>query len=152
MAENPRILTTDTQIAGLLPQVRRVAVLGIRSEAYRDRPAFYVPAALAHMGLEIVPVALHESGVTHILGQPVYRSLAEVPGALDLVDVFRRPVDLPAHLEELLAIRPRAAWFQSGIRHDAMAERLAAEGILVVQDRCLIVEYRRYAHGLPARA
>lgn len=152
MAENPRILTTDAQIAGLLPQVRRVAVLGIRSEAYRDRPAFYVPAALALMGLEIVPVALHEPLVTHILGQPVYHNLAEVPGTLDLVDVFRRPVDLPAHLDALLAKRPRAVWLQSGIRHDVVAERLAAEGILVVQDRCLMVEYRRYAHGLPARA
>ena len=57
--------------------------------------------------------------------------------------VFRRPADIPPHVEDLLAARPRAVWFQSGIRHDAAAERLARAGIKVVQDRCLMVEHRR---------
>jgi len=56
------------------------------------------------------------------------------------VNVFRRPSDIPAHLEDLLASRPRAVWFQLGIRHDEAAETLARAGIDVVQDRCLLVE------------
>jgi hypothetical protein len=67
-----------------------------------------------------------------------------VPGPLDLVDVFRRPSDIPAHLPDLLAKRPRAVWFQLGIRNDAAAEELAKAGIAVVQDHCLMVEWKRH--------
>ena len=67
------------------------------------------------------------------------------PDELDLVDVFRRSEDIPAHLDDLLAKRPTAVWFQSGIRNDEVAESLAHAGIKVVQDRCLMVEHRRYA-------
>ena len=80
--------------------------------------------------------------VTEILGRRVYRRLADVPGDIDLVDVFRRPHDIPAHLDDIIAKRPKAVWFQSGIRHDAAAETLARAGIDVVQDRCLMIELR----------
>jgi len=88
-----------------------------------------------------VPVYYPE--VTEILGRPVFRKLADIPGPIDLVDVFRRPGDLRQHVEDILAKRPRAVWFQSGIRHDEIAETLAVAGIKVVQDRCLMVEHRR---------
>lgn len=139
------LITGRAELGALLRGLRRVAVLGIRSERFADRPAFYVPAALASMGLEIVPVPVYEPECTQILGQPIYRSLAEIPGSLDLVDVFRRSADLPRHVEDMLAKRPAAVWFQSGIRNDAVAETLARAGIKVVQDRCLMVEYRRLA-------
>jgi len=61
------------------------------------------------------------------------------------VDVFRRPADVTGHLEDLRAKKPRAVWLQLGIRNDAAAEALAKDGILVVQDRCLMVEWRRLA-------
>lgn len=138
------LLQTEAQIATLLTTLRRVAVLGIRSEDHAQRPAYYVAEALQRMGLEIVPVPVYDLHVKTILGQPVYRRLAEVPGPLDLVDVFRRPADLPPHLDDLLAKRPAAVWLQTGIRHDAIAERLAREGIAVVQDECLMVQYRRH--------
>lgn len=138
------LLTTPEQIQGLLARLRRVAVLGMRSERLADRPAHYVPAALKDMGLQIVPVDLHEPELKTILGEPVYRRLADIPGDIDLVDVFRRPVDIPGHLDDILAKRPAAVWLQSGIRHDAIAERLAREGIDVVQDHCLMVEYRHW--------
>jgi hypothetical protein len=70
--------------------------------------------------------------------------VADVPGPVDLVDVFRRPADIPAHLPDLLAKAPRVVWFQLGIRHDAAAEQLARAGIAVVQDRCLMVEWKRH--------
>ena len=136
------LIRSQAEIRSLLEGVRRVAVLGIRSERYADRPAFFVPASLAAAGLEIVPVPVYEPEVTHILGRPVYRRLAEIPGPIDLVDVFRRSQDIPGHVDDLLAKQPAAVWFQSGIRNDDVAEMLARAGIKVVQDRCLMVDYR----------
>ena len=83
--------------------------------------------------------------MTEILGQKVYRKVADVPGPIDMVNVFRRSEDIPPHVEDILAARPRSVWFQSGIRNDAAAERLARAGIKVVQDRCLMVEHRALA-------
>lgn len=131
------------QIQALLDGVQRIAVLGIKTEQQADQPAFYVPEYLASAGFEIVPVPVYYPEVTEILGRPVYRSLAAVPGEIDLVDVFRRPQDIPPHVEDLLAKGPAIVWFQSGIRHDPSARRLAEAGIKVVQDRCLMVEHRR---------
>ena len=81
-----------------------------------------------------------------MLGLPVYRRLVDVPGPIDLVDVFRRPADIPRHVDDILAKKPGAVWFQLGIRHDEVAEILARNGIKVVQDHCLMVEYRRFLH------
>ncbi|MDE0853203.1 MAG: CoA-binding protein [Nevskia sp.] len=132
-------------IRRLLAATRRIAVLGIKTEAQAGQPAFYVPRYLLAAGLDVVPVPVYYPEVTRILGQPVYRRLADIPGAIDLVDVFRRPQDIPAHLDDILAKRPAAVWFQLGIRNDAAAERLARAGIRVVQDRCLMVEHQRLA-------
>jgi predicted CoA-binding protein len=137
------ILSDDAKIRELLATTRRVAVLGIKTEAQADQAALYVPRFLQQHGVEIVPVPVYYPDAKEILGRPVYRKLADVPGALDLVDVFRRPSDVPAHLPDLLAKRPRAVWLQLGIRNDTAAEELAKAGILVVQDRCLMVEWRR---------
>lgn len=137
------LITTREGIRALLAETKRVAVLGIRSEQNAHKAAFFVPDYLASMGIEIVPVPVYDREATHILGQPVYRSLAEVPGEIDIVDVFRRAEDIPAHVDDILAKRPHAVWFQSGIRNDEVAEKLAREGIKVVQDRCLMVEYRQ---------
>jgi predicted CoA-binding protein len=142
---HPLLIESDTALRNLLRGLRRVAVLGIKTEQQREQPAYYVPADLAARGLEIVPVPAYYPEVREILGQPVYRRLVDIPGPVDLVDVFRRPADIPAHLDDLLAKAPKAVWFQLGIRHDAVAMRLAAAGIAVVQDRCLMVEYQRLA-------
>lgn len=139
-----RRLETTADIDDLLAVTHRVAVLGIKTEAQRDQPAFTVPAYLVAAGLEVVPVPVYFPAVTTILGRPVYRRLVDVPGDLDLVDVFRRPADVSGHLDDILARRPRAVWLQLGIRHEAVADRLVAEGIDVVQDRCLLVEHRRW--------
>lgn len=139
------ILSDDARIRDLLRSTRRVAVLGMKTEAQADQAAFYVPKYLDDAGVEIVPVPVYYPEARTILGKPVYRKLVDVPGAIDLVDVFRRPSDVPGHLDDLKAKRPRAVWLQLGIRNDAAAEALAREGILVVQDRCLMVEWRRLA-------
>jgi uncharacterized protein len=144
------LIDGDDGIRALLRDTRRVAVLGIKTEGQPDQPAFYVPEFLARAGLEIVPVPVYYPDVKTILGRPVYRKLADVPGPIDLVDVFRRPTDVPRHVDDILLKRPRAVWMQLGIRHDAAAERLAREGILVVQSRCLMVEWRRLGPELAA--
>ncbi len=132
----------ENRIAELLGSARRVAVLGIKTEAQSGQPAHYVPAALQKMGLQIVPVPVYFPAVQEILGEKVYRKVSDVPGEIDIVDVFRRSGDVAQHLPDLLAKHPRAVWLQSGIRDDRTAESLARAGILVVQDRCLMVEYR----------
>ncbi len=142
------LLTRAPEIYDMLATIKRVAVLGIRPETYPYKPAFYVPAALAQAGLAIVPVPVYDRDVPTILGQPVYHSLAEIPGEIDLVDVFRRAEQIPAHLDDLLAKRPRVVWFQSGIRNDQAAETLARAGIKVVQSRCLMIEYDHVVAGL----
>jgi predicted CoA-binding protein len=141
----PHLIRSAEGIDALLARVRRIAVLGIKTEAQSDQPAFYVAEYLIQAGLDVVPVPVYYPDVTTILGRPVFRRLADVPGDVDLVDVFRRSKDLAAHLEDILAKRPRAVWLQLGIANDAFAERLAGEGIDVVQDRCLMVEHRRFA-------
>ncbi len=135
----------EARVAELCRSARRVAVLGIKTEAQRDQPAFYVPEALLQGGVEIVPVPVYYPEATTILGARVYRRVADVPGPIDIVDVFRRAGDIAAHVDDILQKAPRAVWLQSGIRHDASAERFAAAGILVVQERCLMVDFQHYA-------
>ena len=137
------LVEDDGRIRELLATTRRVAVLGIKTERQAAQAAYHVPAYLASAGLEIVPVPVYYPEVTSILGRPVYRRVADVAGPIDIVDVFRRPADVPEHVPDLLAKRPRAVWLQLGIRNDGAAEALAREGILVVQDRCLEVDWAR---------
>jgi hypothetical protein len=138
------VLEDEGRIASLLRSTKRVAVLGMKTEAQADQAAFYVPQYLAEHGAEVVPVPVYYPDAVEILGAKVYRKVADVPGPIDIVDVFRRPKDIPSHLADLQAKRPRAVWFQLGIRNDAAAEALARSGILVVQDRCLMVDWQRH--------
>ena len=136
------LIESEKEVKQLLSRTRRIAVLGMRTEDYPYKAAFYVPQYLVSAGLEVIPVPVHNPDATSILGQKAYRTLAEIPGEIDLVDVFRRSADIFGHLDDILAKRPRAVWFQSGIRNDEAAARLASAGIKVVQDRCLMVDHR----------
>jgi predicted CoA-binding protein len=136
------LLQTPKQIADLLARTHRIAVLGIKTEE-SAQPAFYVPKYAQQVGYEIVPVPVYYPNATEILGEPVFRTVSTVPGPVDMVNVFRRPKDIAAHVDDIIAKRPASVWFQLGIRDDASAERFAREGIDVVQDRCLLVELQR---------
>ena len=142
MVWQENLVVNSSDIRALVARSRRVAVLGIKTEAQADQPAFYVPKYLADAGFEIIPVPVYYPEVTEILGEPVYRRLMDIPGNIDLVDVFRRSHDIDGHVEDILAKGPTAVWFQSGIRNNAAAATLAKAGIKVVQDRCLMVEHR----------
>jgi predicted CoA-binding protein len=126
----------------LIRNTKIIAVLGIKTEAQAAQPAYYVPNYLQAAGFRIIPVPVYYPDVTHILGEQVYRKLTDIPVEVDLVNVFRRPADLPAHVEDIVAKGPHAVWLQSGITNDSVAEALAKAGIKVVQDRCLMVDHR----------
>jgi uncharacterized protein len=132
-------------VAEMIEQTKRIAVLGIKTEAQRGQPSIEVPRYLAQEGFEIVPVPVYYPDVETILGRPVYRRVADIPEPVDMVNVFRRSNDVPAHVDDIIAAKPRFVWLQSGIWNDAAAERLARAGIKVVQDRCLMVDHARLA-------
>ena len=138
-----RIIDNDDEIGALLAKTRRIAVVGIKTKESMQ-PAYYVPEYAQRAGYDIVPVPVYYPEATEILGQKVYRSLAAIPGAVDMVNMFRRPKDLAAHLDDILAKKPQSVWLQLGIRDDAFAARLTAAGIDVVEDRCLLVELRSH--------
>ena len=137
-----RLISSPEGIRALLERTRRIAVIGIKT-AESGQPAYFVPEFVQQAGFEIVPVPVYYPDVTEILGERVYRRLADIPGDIDMVNVFRRSPDVALHLEEILAKRPKSVWMQLGIRNDEVAERLAREGIDVVQDRCLMIDVRR---------
>jgi predicted CoA-binding protein len=137
------LIDDSSQIRELLSQTKTIAVLGIKTESQSDQPAFYVPRYMQKAGFKIVPVPVYYPQVTEILGEKVYRQLRDIPSDVDMVNVFRRPQDVPPHLDDLLARKPKSVWMQLGISESRVAEALAKAGIKVVQDRCLMVDHRR---------
>jgi predicted CoA-binding protein len=135
------IIDDDGGVRRIIGETRRIAVLGMKTDP--DQPAYYVPEYARDAGMTIVPVPVYYPEVTEIMGERVYRRVADVPGDVDLVNVFRRSRDIPPHVDDIIAKRPKAVWMQLGIRNDDAAERLARAGIDVVQDRCLLIEMRR---------
>ena len=136
------ILTTADQIADLIRETKTIAVLGIKPESHAGQPAFYVSKYMQNAGYTIIPVPVYYPDVTEILGERVYRKLTDIPAEVDMVNVFRRPQDITQHVDDIIAKRPKSVWFQLGIVNDAAADKIAAAGIKVVQDKCLMVEHR----------
>ena len=137
------LINDSGQIGELLAQTKTIAVLGIKTEAQSNQPAFYVPKYMQNAGFKIIPVPVYYPDVTEILGEPVHRTLAEISEDVDMVNVFRRPHDIPPHVADIIAKKPKSVWLQLGIYHNEVAQQLAEAGIRVVQDRCLMVDHRR---------
>jgi predicted CoA-binding protein len=135
MSWQENLLSDLEEIRNLIRQTKRIAVLGIKTDAQADQPSVYVPMYLKKTGFEIIPVPVYYPEATVILGETVYRRLIDIPADIDMVDVFRRPNDINGHIEDILAKKPKSIWFQSGIRNDTAAEIFAKAGIKVVQDR-----------------
>ena len=134
----------DTNIIQqVIRDTKTIAVLGIKPESHADQAAHYVPAHMAAAGYEIIPVPVYYPDVTEILGKKVYRKLTDIGRPIDMVNVFRRPDDIPPHVDDIIAAKPKSVWFQLGIRNDDAARKLAEAGIKVIQDRCLMVEEGR---------
>ena len=137
-----RLVDDDAGLTRILRQSRTIAVLGAKMQP--SAAACYVPAYLAGRGYRIAPVNPTIEGTT-LFDTTVVGTLADLAVPVDVIEVFRRPMYLPGHAAEILALswRPAVVWFQLGIRNDAAAERLARAGIRVVQDRCMMPEHRR---------
>jgi len=137
------LIDDDARIRALLGQTRSIAVLGIKTEAQAGQPAFYVAKYLADAGLDVIPVPVYYPDVTQILGRPVYRKIADIPEAVDMVNVFRRSEDVLQHVDDILAKKPASVWMQLGIANAEAARKFGEAGIKVVQNRCLMVDHRR---------
>ena len=134
------LIEDDAGIAQLVARTQRIAVLGIKTAQDSMQPAYYVPAYAQKAGIEIVPVPVYYPDALEILGEPVHRTVAAIMQPVDMVNVFRRPKDIPAHVADIISARPKSVWLQLGIRNAEAAEQFARAGIDVVQDRCLLVE------------
>ncbi len=128
----------DAALSGLLDRIKTIAVVGLSPQP--TRPSFRVAQAMQRYGYRIIPV---RPLVDEILGEKAYASLADIPFAVDLVDVFRAAEHLPAIVEQCLALHLPSIWIQEGIVHEDAAQRARAGGMRVVMDRCLLKEYVR---------
>jgi predicted CoA-binding protein len=138
----------DARLRTILETCPTVAVLGIHDDD--ARAAYYVPEYLHEHGYRVLGVNPRLAGRA-LFDHAVVGTLAELGEPVDLVDVFRRSEWLPQHLADLLAVRPRVVWMQLGVRHDAVARALEADGIEVVMDRCTMADHRRLRLGRPHR-
>ncbi|MHB1094023.1 CoA-binding protein [Thiobacillus sp.] len=128
----------DAGLRTLLDRVRTIAVVGLSPQP--ARPSYRVAQAMQHYGYRIVPV---RPLVDEVLGEKAYAHLADIPFAVDMVDVFRAAEHIPAIVEQCLALHLPAIWIQQGIVHEDAAQRAQANGMTVVMDRCLLTEYVR---------
>ena len=132
----------DATIKRLLEQTRTIAVVGMSSRP--SRAGYYVPAYLQSAGYRIIPV---NPALDDALGKKAYPDLAAVPEPIDLVLLFRRPEDVPPHVDEAIAVGAQAIGMPSGIVNEEAAATAQAAGLDVVMDRCMMVEHRRRSAG-----
>lgn len=133
------LLTSSDEIAALLRGIRRIAVVGCSPKPWRD--SHRVARYLIEVGYDIVPVNPEADA---IFGLRVYPSVRDVPGSVDLVDIFRRSELVPPVIEDAIASGAKAVWMQDGVVHEAAAQRAIAAGLAVVMDRCILRDHRAF--------
>ena len=135
MFQNP----TNEEISQLLQRVRRIAVVGLSPKT--NRPSHGVARALQEFGYKVVPV---RPAVDAVLGETAYADLYAVPGAIDLVNVFRAPQYIDPIVDACIDLRIPAIWLQDGVINESAACRAQAAGMTVVMDRCIYRDYRQF--------
>jgi predicted CoA-binding protein len=133
-----QILTDDHRIREVLSRARTIALLGLSPKP--DRDSYHVGSYLKDHGYRIIPVRPAQA---EILGEKAYPSLDDLPGTVDIVDVFRSPEQILPHAREALRLRPLVFWMQEGIANPQAAGLLTAAGVDVVMDRCIKHEHER---------
>lgn len=134
MHQNP----SEAEIRTLLEKTRRIAVVGLSPKPHRD--SHRVARYLLERGYDVVPVYPRED---EILGRKVYRRVQEIPGSVDLVDVFRRSEMVPGVIDDTLIARAPVVWLQLDCIDEEGARRATAAGVRVVMDRCIMVDHAR---------
>ena len=129
---------SDSAIRTYLEGTKTIAVVGLSPRA--DRPSHRIAARLQRWGYRVIPV---RPAVGEVLGEKAYAKLADVPGKIDLVDVFRAAREVDAIVDQCIALQIPAIWIQEGIVNEAAAARARSAGLFVVMDRCIAVELRR---------
>jgi uncharacterized protein len=127
----------------ILTEYKKVAMVGLSANPFR--PSHFVAIYLISQGFDVIPVNPREKS---ILGRTCYPSLLDIPGPVDIVDVFRDPSAVPAIVEEAIQIKAKVLWLQLGVIHEEAAERARAAGITVIMDRCMKIEHARLFGGL----
>lgn len=134
MFQNP----TDDELRTLLARVRAVAVVGLSPNA--ARPSHRIAKRLQEWGYRVIPV---RPAVSEVLGERAYARLTDVPGPVDLVDVFRSAEEIGPIVDECIELGLPAIWIQQGIVNEEAAGHARAAGLTVVMDRCIAVDWRR---------
>lgn len=125
-------------IKEILDNCKTIAVVGLSSDS--GRPSYGVASYMRRRGYKVIPVNPNE---TEVFGEKAYASLAEVPGKIDLVDIFRRSSEAGTAVDEAIAVGAQAVWLQEGVIDEVAAERAKDAGLLVVMDRCWLKEHAR---------
>ena len=126
----------------ILENARTIAVVGLSDQS--DRISYIVSRYMQDRGYKIIPV---NPTISESLGEKAYPSLLDVPDNVDIVNVFRRPKDVPAVTDEAIAIKARVLWMQEGIVNEEAAKKAESAGLIVIMDRCIMVEHARLPLG-----
>jgi predicted CoA-binding protein len=135
--------TTALQRLRILQQYKRIAMVGLSSNPFR--PSHFAAIYMLSEGYEVTPVNPRE---TSVLSQHAYATLADAPGPIEIVDIFRESSAVPAIVEDAIAAGAKVIWMQLGVIHDAAAARAREAGLEVVMDRCVKIEHARFFGGL----
>ena len=136
--EFPQMNASAPEIAEILRTSKIIAVVGLSPKP--DRPSHGVSAYMQAQGYKIIPV---NPGHTEILGEKSYKSLLDIPGPIDIVDIFRDPSAVPEIVDQAIAKKAKVIWMQEGIVHNAAAEKARAAGLKVVMNKCIYKEHAR---------
>jgi predicted CoA-binding protein len=132
---------TDNELRQLLNETKTIAVVGLSNRP--ERPSYHVAAYLREQGYHIIPV---NPTITEFMGERAYSTLRDVPIAVAMVDVFRRPDAVPEVVRDAIAIGAKSIWLQEGVIHEAAAAEARAAGLKVVMDKCILKEHQRIYH------
>jgi len=130
-------------IFDILTKYKTIAVVGLSSNPMR--PSYGVTEYMQSSGYHIIPVNPNE---TDVLGEPSYANLEEVPQKIEIVDIFRRPEEVPPVVDAAIRVGAKVIWMQQGIANEPAAEKARAAGITVVMDACILIEHKRRRQNL----
>jgi predicted CoA-binding protein len=138
-----RFATTAADRIRILERYKHIAMVGLSSNPFR--PSHFAAIYMLSQGYDVMPVNPREK---EVLGRRSYASLRDVPGPIEIVDIFREPTAVPQIVEEAIAVGAKVIWMQLGVVHDDAAERARQAGLEVVMDRCVKIEHARFFGGL----